>query len=49
LYDGLEISNHLIFDNAFDSAFGSVAENEMNLAAKRVSEVPDNSLTLFDK
>jgi hypothetical protein len=49
LYDGLELSNHLIFDNAFDSAFGSVAENEMNLAAKRVSELPDNSLTLFDK
>jgi IS4 transposase len=41
----MELSSHLILNSAFDS----VAENEMNLAAKLVDKVPDNSLTLFDK
>ncbi|PKH32646.1 IS4 family transposase [Shewanella sp. ALD9] len=41
----MELSSHLLVDSAFDS----VAENEMNLAAKLIARVPDNSLTLFDK
>jgi hypothetical protein len=41
----MELSSHLLIDSAFDS----VAENEMNLAAKLIARVPDNSLTLFDK
>jgi hypothetical protein len=41
----MELSSHLILDSAFDS----IAENEMNLAAKLVDKVPDNSLTIFDK
>jgi hypothetical protein len=41
----MELSSHLILNSAFDS----VAENEINLAAKLVDKVPDNSLTLFDK
>lgn len=41
----MELSSHLILDSAFDS----VAENEMNLAAKLIDKVPDNSLTTFDK
>ncbi|WP_137224195.1 IS4 family transposase [Shewanella sp. MEBiC00475] len=41
----MELSSHLLVDSAFDS----VAENEMNLAAKLIKRVPDNSLTLFDK
>ncbi|NUJ40373.1 IS4 family transposase [Pseudoalteromonas sp. 0303] len=41
----MELSSHLIVDSAFDS----VAENEMNLASQLVKRVPDNSLTLFDK
>lgn len=41
----MELSSHLILNSVFDS----VAENEMNLAAKLVDTVPDNSLTLFDK
>ncbi|WP_411571815.1 IS4 family transposase, partial [Pectobacterium cacticida] len=38
-------SSHLILD----SAFGSVSESEMNLAAELTTRLPDNSLTLFDK
>jgi hypothetical protein len=41
----MELSSHLILNSAFDS----VAENEINLAAKLVDKVPDKSLTLFDK
>lgn len=41
----MELSSHLLVDSAFDS----VAENEMNLAAKLIERIPDNSLTLFDK
>lgn len=41
----MELSSHLVLDSAFDS----VAENEMNLAAKLTDSIPDNSLTLFDK
>lgn len=41
----MELSSHLILDSAFDS----VAENEMNLAVKLIEKVPDNSLTIFDK
>lgn len=41
----MELSSHLILDSAFDS----VAENEMNLAAKLVGSVPNESLTIFDK
>jgi hypothetical protein len=41
----MELSSHLLIDSAFDS----VAENEMNLAARLLAKVPDNSLTLFDR
>ena len=41
----MELSSHLILD----SAFSSVSENEMTLAAQLIARVPDNSLTLFDK
>lgn len=41
----MELSSHLLVASGFDS----VAENEMNLAAKLIKRVPDNSLTLFDK
>ena len=41
----MELSSHLIVN----SAFASVAESEMNLAANLVDSIPDNSLTLFDK
>ncbi|WP_411569927.1 IS4 family transposase, partial [Pectobacterium cacticida] len=41
----MELSSHLILD----SAFGSVSESEMNLAAELTTRLPDNSLTLFDK
>ena len=41
----MELSSHLILNSAFDS----VAESEMNLAAQLIDEVPENSLTLFDK
>jgi hypothetical protein len=41
----MELSSHLLVDSAFDS----VSENEMNLAAKLIERIPDNSLTLFDK
>ncbi|XOV78482.1 MAG: IS4 family transposase [Aestuariibacter sp.] len=41
----MELSSHLILNSAFDS----VAENEMNLASKLIETIPDNSLTLFDK
>ena len=37
----MELSSHLILDSAFDS----VAENEMTLAAKLVDKVPNESLT----
>ena len=41
----MELSSHLIIDSAFDS----VAESEMNLAARMIERIPNNSLTLFDK
>lgn len=41
----MELSSHLILDSAFDS----VCESEMNLAAELTTRLPDNSLTLFDK
>ena len=41
----MELSSHLLVDSVFDS----VAENEMTLAASLLPNVPDNSLTLFDK
>lgn len=41
----MELSSHLVLDSAFDS----VAENEMNLAANLVNSVPNESLTVFDK
>tara|TARA_R110002167_G_scaffold241514_1_gene446810 strand:+ start:63 stop:1388 length:1326 start_codon:yes stop_codon:yes gene_type:complete len=41
----MELSSHLLVDSAFDS----VSENEMNLAAQLIERIPDNSLTLFDK
>lgn len=41
----MELSSHLLVDSAFDS----VAESEMNLAAQLLPNVPDNSLTLFDR
>jgi hypothetical protein len=40
-----EQSSHLILDSTFDN----MAENEMNLTAKLISQVPDNSLPVFDK
>lgn len=41
----MELSSHLLVDSAFDS----VGVNEMLLAKRLLSSVPDNSLTLFDK
>ena len=41
----MELSSHLLVE----SAFASVSESEMNLAADLVGSIPDNSLTLFDK
>ena len=41
----MELTSHLLTASAFDS----VAENEMSLAAKLIDSTPDNSLTLFDK
>lgn len=41
----MELSSHLLVDSAFES----VAENEMTLASQLIEKTPDNSLTLFDK
>jgi IS4 transposase len=41
----MELTSHLLTASTFDS----VAENEMNLAAKLIDSTPDHSLTLFDK
>ncbi len=41
----MELTSHLLTASAFDS----VAENEMSLAAKLIDSTPDHSLTLFDK
>ena len=41
----MELSSHLLVE----SAFASVSESEMNLAANLIDSIPDNSLTLFDK
>lgn len=41
----MELSSHLVLNSAFDS----VDESEMNLAARLVDKVPNNSLTIFDK
>lgn len=41
----MELSRHLIVDSAFDS----VTESEMNLAARMIERMPNDSLTLFDK
>lgn len=41
----MELTSHLLTASAFDS----VAENEMNLAAQLIDSTPDHSLTLFDK
>ena len=41
----MELSSHLLVDSTFDS----VAENEMTLASHLIPNVPDNSLTLFDR
>lgn len=41
----MELTSHLLTASAFDS----VAENEMSLAAQLIDSTPDNSLTLFDK
>lgn len=41
----MELSSHLLVDSAFDS----VAVNEMQLAARLLPSIPDHSLTLFDK
>jgi hypothetical protein len=41
----MKLNSHLLVDSVFDS----VAENEMNLAAKLIKSVPDKSLTLIDK
>lgn len=41
----MELSSHLVVDSAFDS----VTENEMSLAARLLESIPDNSLTLFDR
>ena len=41
----MELSSHLIVDSSFDS----VAESEMNLAARMKERIQNDSLTLFDK
>jgi IS4 transposase len=41
----MELTSHLLTA----SSFGSVAENEMTLAANLIEKTPDHSLTLFDK
>lgn len=41
----MELTSHLLTASAFDS----VAENEMSLAAQLIDSTPDHSLTLFDK
>ena len=41
----MELTSHLLTASAFDS----VAENEMSLAARLIDSTPDHSLTLFDK
>jgi len=41
----MELSSHLVVDSAFDS----VSENEMTLAARLLDSIPENSLTLFDR
>ena len=41
----MELTSHLLSASAFDS----VAENEMTLAAQLIDKTPDHSLTLFDK
>ena len=41
----MELTSHLLTASAFDT----VAENEMNLAAQLINQTPDHSLTLFDK
>lgn len=41
----MELTSHLLTASAFDS----VAENEMSLAAQLIETTPDYSLTLFDK
>ncbi len=41
----MELTSHLLTASAFDS----VAQNEMTLAAKLIDSTPDHSLTLFDK
>lgn len=41
----MELTSHLLTAAAFDS----VAESEMNLAARLIDKTPDHSLTLFDK
>lgn len=41
----MELSSHLLISSEFDS----VDENEMNLAAKLLDSVPNDSLTLFDR
>lgn len=41
----MELTSHLLTASAFDS----VAQNEMTLAAELIGQTPDHSLTLFDK
>ena len=41
----MELSSHLLVDSAFDT----VAVNEMTLASRLLDSIPDNSLTLFDR
>lgn len=41
----MELTSHLLTASAFDS----VAENEMTLAARLIEQTPDHTLTLFDK
>lgn len=41
----MELTSHLLTA----SALGSVAENEMTLAAELIEKTPDSSLTIFDK
>ncbi len=41
----MELTSHLLTASAFDS----VVENEMSLAARLIDSTPDHSLTLFDK
>lgn len=41
----MELTSHLLTASAFDS----VAESEMTLAARLIEQTPDHTLTLFDK